>query len=566
MIGCTIGLLLSAMNVYVGNKIGWTFGGSLIAAILSVALMKRLATARPFGVLETNIAQTAGSAAGSMASTAGLVSAIPALGMLGIKLTPFQMVVWALAVAYLGVFFAQPLRRQMIEVERLRFPTGTAAAETIVAMFSSGDEAAQKAKALLQWAFVAAVISLIFYFLPSLEHPEITFGVFATLSAWTFSLLISPVMIGAGLMIGTRVATSLVVGSIIGWGLLGPLAQDSGWVAGKIMSYKDGARGWILWTGVAIMVATALTDLLFLGPTIIRAITGLFKSKGDGEPLPPVEGEVPQLWWVGGLAIGTSLTIVLAKMFFDIPIHMTIIAVMLAALLSMIATRATGETDINPIGGMGKVTQLVFGGIAPGLATTNLMCAAITGAGANQAGDMMQDFKTGYLLGAKPRPQFIAQLIGVAAGVITCVPVYLLFDKAYEIGGEEMPSPAGHAWRAMAELLSKGADALPMHADKAIVIAGLISIVLTVIVKLSPPSVKKYLPSPMSIGIAMIIPAYYSIAMFIGAIILIIWKRINKTQAIALTFAVSSGLLAGEGLTGVLKAVMQLVGVPTLEG
>ena len=90
-------------------------------------------------------------------------------------------------------------------------------------------------------------------------------------------------------------------------------------------------------------------------------------------------------------------------MVFDIPVWMTIIAIILSAVLSIVAVRSVGETDINPVGGMGKVTQLAYGGLAPGQMSTNLMAAAITGAGASQAGDMMQDLKTGHLLGASPR-------------------------------------------------------------------------------------------------------------------------------------------------------------------
>ena len=157
--GSLIGGIVCAMNIYFGLRTGWGFGGSLIAAILSFSLFQVLNPKVPFSVLETNIAQTTGSAAGSMTSAAGLVAAIPAMKMLGYEFSMWQLFFWALSVAYLGVFFAIPLRHQMVVVEKLRFPTGTATAETIMAVFSEGKEAMRKSKVLLMLALVAGGFS-----------------------------------------------------------------------------------------------------------------------------------------------------------------------------------------------------------------------------------------------------------------------------------------------------------------------------------------------------------------------------------------------------------------------
>jgi uncharacterized oligopeptide transporter (OPT) family protein len=114
--------------------------------------------------------------------------------------------------------------------------------------------------------------------------------------------------------------------------------------------------------------------------------------------------------------------------------------------IKFLKVRCAGETDINPVGGVGKVTQLVFAGLAPQQIQTNLLSAGIVGAGASQCGDMMQDLKTGYEVGVQPRKQFIAQMIGILFGIITTIPIYKLFDNAYKIGGPEIPAPAAHAW------------------------------------------------------------------------------------------------------------------------
>ena len=591
--GCALGCVVASMNIYFGLKTGWSIGGSLIAAILGFSIWKILAPfgARQLSVLETNIAQTSGSAAGSMTSAAGMLSAIPALGLMGVEFSYFQLAGWALAVGFLGVFYAVPLRNQMVVVEKLRFPTGTATAETIVSMNSSGGagDALRQARMLLMWALVAAVFTQIKYFYPIIEHPmfanliagpDVTAAIkggeaveaagwvvlYVTAGAWGFSLLFSPLMFGAGILIGPRVGTSLLLGSILGWAILGPWSKSAGWAEGPIMSYADGPRGWLLWPGVAIMIADAFANLALSWRTILNTFRPGRNELADGEQLEPASMLIPNLWWMGGLGIASIITMVVAHSVFGIPWWMTLLAVAMSSVLAMIATRSTGETDINPIGGMGKVTQLAFGAVAPGQADINVLAASITSAGASQSGDMMQDLKTGRLLGASPRKQILAQLAGITCGIPICAAVYKLFDSQYEIGVDEsFPAPAANAWKAMAELLSGGFDQLPTHAGWAIVGGGLFGILLPVLRKTVKP-IAPFVPSSLAMGIAFLVPAYYSLAMFLGSMILVFWKKLSPASAAALAIAVASGLIAGEGLTGVLAAIESLIGVPEGQG
>lgn len=349
------------------------------------------------------------------------------------------------------MFFAVPLRKQMVVVEKLRFPTGTATAETIVAVFAEGKEAIRKSKALLLLAVIAGAHTLLAYFFPVLGHPPLIkmMGLTAV-SAWGFSILISPMMLGAGILIGNRVGFSLLFGAIVAWGILGPLAVDAGWVSDKIMSYKEGPRGWVLWPGVALMVTDALMSLLMS----YKSILNTFKKVDTSHIKEQEDHKIPTKYVLGGLTLASILTCVLAKFLFDIHPMLTILAIIMSAVLSMIATRSTGETDINPIGGMGKVTQMVYGVVSPGAMSTNLMAAAITGSGASQAADMMQDLKTGHMLGANPYKQLKAQCIGIFFGILFAIPIYKLFDSAYTIGEGDIPAPAAHAWKAMAQVLS----------------------------------------------------------------------------------------------------------------
>ena len=557
--GCLLGGIVSCMNIYMGLKIGWSFGGSLIAAILGFALFMSLG--RSLSVLECNITQTTGSAAGTMASAAGLLAAIPAMNLLGFEIPLLGMFLWALSIAYLGVFFAVPLRRQMIEVDKLRFPTGTATAETILAMFAKAQEAVDKARALLWAGALAGAFTLLTYFIPALEMPPVEMlgiGALTVGAAWGFRLYFGPMLFGAGILIGPRVGASLALGAVVSWGVLGPWVQANGWAPGEIMSYTDGPRGWLLWPGVAIMVSEALTSLALSWRTFIRA----FKVSSVAGTSEVIGDRIPTAWWRNGLAIAAVGTTVVAWYLFEIPPHLTVVALVLSFALATVAVRSTGETDINPVGGMGKVTQLVYGGLAPGSLGTNLMAAAVTGAGASQAADMMQDLKTGRLLGASPRRQFIAQLWGIGAGVLFCIPAYLLVTGAYPLGGEQLPAPAAFSWKAMAELLIQGLDALPPHAEVAVAAGAAFGALLSVLRRI--PVLAPYLPSGLAIGIAFIVQAFYSLVIFLGSLVLVIWQRSSPVSAKRLSFAVASGLVAGEGLFGIFKAAMTLLGVPTL--
>jgi uncharacterized oligopeptide transporter (OPT) family protein len=559
--GCLLGGLVSAMNISFGLKIGWTVGGSLMAAILGYAAFAVFAKEPPT-VLETNITQTTGSAAGTMASAGGLVAPIPAMFLLGYEIPLWGMFAWVTSVAFLGVFFAVPLRRQYVVIEKLRFPTGTATANTIVSMFATGATALAQARVLLWIALASGAYALAGYFIPYMEAVPLHMlgGVVATAAAWQFKLYLGPMLFGAGFLIGPRVAISLLLGAIVSWGILAPLSLHMGWVDGPIMSLGSGPRGWILWPGVAIMVADALTSLALSWKTISRT----FRFSKD--PNAKVDPEaIPNLWWMGGLLAGTVLVCIVARLLFDIPIYMSLIAVALSSILAAIAVRSTGETDINPVGGMGKVTQLVFGGISPGSMSTNLMAASISGAGASQAGDMMHDLKTGYLLGASPRKQLIAQLCGIPAGCIFAVLIFYLFKSQYEFGGDDYPAPAAFAWKAVAELMSKGFGALPTNAVWGMAGGAIFGCAMPICKKLFPKSAP-YLPSGLAFGIAFIVQAFYSITMFIGLLVYLIWKKKKPKAAELFVFAVASGLIAGEGLMNIVKGILTFFKVSPLIG
>jgi uncharacterized oligopeptide transporter (OPT) family protein len=175
---------------------------------------------------------------------------------------------------------------------------------------------------------------------------------------------------------------------------------------------------------------------------------------------------------------------------------------------------------------------------------------------------MMQDLKTGYLLGASPRKQFGAQMIGICTGIVPVIVVYYVFTDAYELGSKEIPAPAAFAWKAMAELLVNGVSALPPHAPVAVAIASTVGVILPILRRID--RVKAYVPSGLAMGIAFIVMPSHSLVMLYGLVAWLIWKRFWPAAAEKYTFAVASGMIAGEGLIGIVNAGLTIAGVEPL--
>ena len=305
-------------------------------------------------------------------------------------------------------------------------------------------------------------------------------------------------------------------------------------------------------------MSSGLTLFFLRWRTILRAFTGLRQLFGGGErkddPLAAVEA--PQSWFVWGRWRVGALCVILGAVYFQISWWMGIIAVLLTFFLALIASRATGETDITPTGAMGKITQLAFGVLAPANMKTNLMTASLTGGAAIHSADLLTDLKSGYLLGANPRKQLIAQLFGVVAGTFFVVPGYLMLIDPTEIGSDRWPAPAAQIWAGVAKVLAKGLGALPTGATAGLLIGGAVGIVLALIEDFVPKKYKMYTLSSTAAGIAWVIPAWNSFSMFLGSLIAWMIVRANAARAERYNLAVASGFIAGESLIAVLVAAL----------
>jgi OPT family oligopeptide transporter len=470
--GMFLGGVMSIANIYVGMKIGWSVGMALTSVILAFMMFWGLRSIRlvraDFTKLENNTVASAASAAGYF-SSAGMVSAIPALYLTQNRfLAWWELAIWVLGVSFVGVLMAVPMRRQMIDVDRLPFPSGIACAETIRSMHEKATEALARGRSLLVGFAVAALFEIPYAvgrfagianpitWPEKLRVPGTAAGY--PLAAFNVTLNSSLLFYGLGAILGPRVGLSLAAGAIVAWGFLGPwLATHGVVVPGEGIVVHRSLTNWSVWPGVLMFVVSSLLAFALKWRTIVSAFGTLGKIfRSDVKASKMAAVEVPGSWFGWGMLAATVYVAVAAKLLFDMPIWMGVIAVALAFLLSIVACRSAGETDIPPVGPLGKIAQLLYAGIAPANPQINLMAACVTAGAATHSSDLLTDLKTGYLLGGSPRKQFIAQFLGILAGGLFCIPAYLLLIQPESIATARWPAPAAQQWAAVAELLASG--------------------------------------------------------------------------------------------------------------
>ncbi len=675
LMGGLLGMFMSISNLYTTLKLGWAFGVAITACVLSYVLWNGLRRVSGGGLsrmsmLENNCMQSTASAAGY--STGGTMgSAFAALFLIQGVHQPVAVVVpFVLLTAALGVFVAIPMKRQMINYEQLKFPSGIAAAETLRSLYSSGAEAMRKAWSLIIALGVGAVVGLMrsypmlvdalgeakrspawlsklagWFHIP--EEIAIKFGVPPGKQLAAYSFEPSVLLIGAGMITGLRVSLSMLVASavlylgVVPWldrvettragegAFVRPLtrlevlvadfpAQNSNAVFAavgamnpslsekaklRIVSKRDrpvdrftkkedadaaqtkleqaGATvkqrpeavitptRWALWCGTAIMVFGSLAAIAFQWRTLMRAF-GSFKGGGAKNNDAISRIEVPTSWLVAGMIPITIGMVIMLKLAFEVRWELGLLAVAMSFLVSLVCCRATGETDTTPIGPLGKVTQLLYALLpgAKGNISINLMAAGATSAAGGASADLLTDLKSGYLLGANARRQFLAQVVGVLFGTLSVVPAWYLMAPDKETLEARFAMPAANMWRAVAELLTKGSNALnelPTFAKEAIVVGALIGVLLPLLAKLLPKS-EKALPSAMGLGLGLVIPFSSAFAFAVGAIITAVWEWRNRRSADTFNIPIASGLVAGESLIAAVIAILcTLVGFMVLK-
>ncbi|MDO4559275.1 MAG: OPT/YSL family transporter, partial [Planctomycetia bacterium] len=406
-----------------------------------------------------------------------------------------------------------------------------------------------------------------------------------TFDAWIYDLMERPLSLGGvdlrqltltcgndiamfGLGGLVRTGTSLLLGAILNYCLLAPWMIHTGDIPCAVVDgvEQPGVYGfaeilkWSLWGGVALMTTASLWSFL-ADPKTLFAAMSLKKRKNNGEPedcLKHIELPYPVFWI--GIPIVSALVVWETWWFFDVPILLGVVAIPLIFVFTIIAVHATALTAITPVGPLGKLTQLTFAVLHPGSMTTNLASAGITASVASNASNLLMDIKPGYMLGARPRQQAIGHVLGIIAGTCVSVPVWaILFlqNGVDQVITREYPMPSAVAWKAVAEMLANGLDAIPVSARWAALIGGILGIVLEILRKRTKG---KFPISPVGLGLACLLNFSTCFVMFLGSFFFWMIRRTQERRPRERGFfhvfsenpeTISGGVIAGAALAAV---------------
>jgi OPT family oligopeptide transporter len=580
--GCGIGVMLAAANVYTGLKISIIDGGSITAALLGFtifATFTRLAR-RPYTALENNITQTTAASAAIMGYAAGLGGPIPAMELNGTHFPGWALVIWGASLGVIGILAAALLRRKLIVEDRLPFPTGNATGNLIETMFSARATALRRARLLIGAALFAAAVTWFRDGRPKIIPAMTMFGLSVggmSLNAVSFGMSWSPLVMSTGVMMGFRAVLSMFLGATIGWGVLSPWLVNHHVIA--TLDYAS-CMSWLVWPGLGMLMAGSLLPLLMDWRPIVRAVRDLgglaiaqvsarnpgrvpATSRDDSagqSPAPSTRRRDPagrRGGRAGAVLMAASVTGVFAVARGVFGFHLPTIALVLvfALVMAVVSSRATGETDMAPVGAVGTVTQLLFSRCG---AIGSMLFASVAFGASTQAAQTLWAFKAGEKVHAEPRPQLMAQLIGALLGAAVVAPVYIVLVKAYGIGTESLPAPSAISVKATAEAMRGGLSTLPPYATLA---GGVGLAVGTLLALLARGRWARFCPSPAAMGIAMLIPPSLSVAGLAGVLLARVAQRLRPDLDDDAMTSMAAGGLAGESVMGVVIAVLVLLGL-----
>jgi uncharacterized oligopeptide transporter (OPT) family protein len=575
-----IALIIGASYPYMVLKLGFGPNISVVAAFFGYLLMVVVLRMKSFSRWENNIVQAAGTSAGQ---TAFMCVVLAAFDLLNRNLTPdkqihlerWQIFAWLLVAGLMGVLMAVPMRRHFIEEAKLPYPDGIAAAETILVLDAGGADARARARAL-SWGTIAALIATWFRdghprlvkLLDAkgviskalaekldwlLTIPEASF--FGALGArfhaqpLQFGLSWSLLSVGSGMLVGLRVNLSIALGMVVSWLVLPSLLHDAG--VTSAITYKETLR-WVMWPAVGMMVSGGLTALALKWRMLARTFKSLTASHVGGDDL-------SMRWVGGGLAVLTVALVLVQKVSLGISAWQTLVAVLLSIPLMLVSLRVLGETNWGPISTMGNMMQAIFALIAPGHMTANMTASGMTGSIAAGSEGLIQNYKTGQMIGSSNRLLTYAQLLAIPIGAAAVTIVYPMLAARYGVGGDHggLSAPTAVKWAGFAEILSKGWDALPRGCFTAFLVTFVLGIVLTLLEQ----RWKEIIPSPSAVGLGMLLPGAATLMMTVGGVIEWAWRKRAPKSGEALIAPLSSGFIAGEAICAVVIPILITLGL-----
>jgi uncharacterized oligopeptide transporter (OPT) family protein len=560
---------------YMVLKLGFGPNVSVVSAFFGFVILSLIA-GKHYDRWQNNIVQTAGTAA---AQTAFMCIVLAAFDMLreskivsfSLNPTPEQTFVWLTTAGWLGVLLAVPMRRHFIVDEKLPFPDGLAAAETLKVL----DPPRGGAKTDLAWiqAIRAARVlgiglvlsgglmllredAKIFTLVAEGWTPgDLTFGaagaafvVAAMGVGFSYSLL----NVGSGMIIGLRVSFWLAAGGALGWILAPLLLVQNGLLPDH--PTRTQVLYFVMWPGIGMVMAAGMTILVVRWRLLAEAFRALGSASVSRE-------EFPLSLVVLGIVLLTAFLCYLQELYFGLPIWMTLVATVFSIPLMLVGLRALGETNWGPISSLSNLMQGLFAAIAPGNINANILGNGTTGTIASTSEALMQDYKAGYIIGSTPRAMTIAQLFGTPIGAAALAWTYPMLVSTYGIVGEhaQLAAPTARRAAGFAELLNSGIGSLPSAALIAMAVAAVFGIIFA-LMEMSERW-KALAPSPTGLGLGMLLPFVALTTILAGALFGALWHAIAPRSASVYLVPLASGFIAGEAMIAVLVPVLLYFGL-----
>ena len=565
ILGAIIAIIFGAANAYLGLRVGMTVSASIPAAVISMGILRMILKGE--SILENNIVQTIGSAGESLA--AGAIFTLPAMfiwmkewGIGSPSLIEIALI--ALCGGLLGVFFMIPLRKALIVKEHgvLPYPEGTACAEVLLA----GEEGGSKASVVFAGLGISAVYKFIADGLKVFPS-EIEWAIPGYTNC-AIGIDVLPALVGVGYICGYKISGYMFSGALVGWFVLIPMISLFG---GDVVLYPatdpiSSLDYWGIWDsyiryiGAGAVAFGGILSLIKSLPLIVDTFRKAMKDysiKGESSTLRTDNDMSMKVVLLGSLAVIISIWLIPT-----IPVNLlgAVLIAVFGFFFATVSSRLVGlvGSSNNPVSGMAIATLLISTlalkasglvgreGMLGSIAIGSIICiiAAI-------AGDASQDLKTGYIVGATPKKQQMGELVGVLISAITIGAVLYLLDTAWGFGSKDIPAPQATLMKLVVEGVMDGNLPWPL------IFAGAsIGLAVEVLgIPILPFAVGLYLPIHLSAGI-----------MIGGLVRLFTEKRKKSSEAekkaqVDRGILYTSGLIAGEGLVGVLLAIFALINV-----
>jgi len=612
--GVVAGAFGSFLAIYNGLKTGIVPSLNIISALMGFFICKAVLKVIPGGIFtpqENVVIQTTAVACIQVAQSSGFSSGLLAMGKNAaqtsgpgqspddyVNLTYLTTFSFCCSVGFFGLFIAFPLRKYAIIDRKLQFPSGTATAAVIQTMHSNADEAWQSLKRLLSWTVITTFQSLVKFLL---DAPDLPFlGNFLAGKGIVFDWDLSSCAIG--MILPNCINASILLGGVIAmcvinpwieyhhqcdplpasasasgeqcWFNLSPPAEET-----YASSYLEG-RAYYFYPGVAMVVVDGFYSIVKLAYLLIKSfVKPDVPVEADTESDPREAARVRRLneiflesklpvWLVGGgYVLCSAVCVFVVGAVFKVPVYQVLLAVILTPLFSVGIIVGVGMTDWDVSASFGKLMLFPFGMMnAGGSLVPALAACMITISACGAAAGMMQNFKTGYLLGAAPLTMVAAQLVGAAAGVVIAPGMFEIFNSAYILPGdpktEAVAGIFGSAYRVLAGVFASGGlSALPKHVPEFCIAFAILALVMNIISDLIPSKLGPYMPNAMAMSIGLMMGPGVGIDFFLGGLAISVWRYINPEACKKFSVVVASGCLAGGGIGQVLQIGLSTVGV-----